>query len=117
LYVRGERFFPRILPYRGEKAADLARLRLNVVWAPDYQDARLLEDLERVGLRSMAVPPRIRLEEGTSLERPTAHLAPFGADTARILFWYLGTHIPPEKKAEMALWQDQIRNADRNYKR
>lgn len=109
LEVRGQPFFPLILPYRGEQPADLSRMRLNVVWVPDYRDARLLENLDRVGLRAMAVPP----QAGPA----GAHLTPFGPDTARILFWYLGTHIPPDKKLEVAAWQEQIRNADRVYRR
>jgi hypothetical protein len=117
LYVRGQRFFPRIIPYRGERTGDLARMRFNIGWAPDYRDLRLLEEFERVGLRAIAVPPKIDADGTAAPGATTAHLAPFGADTARILFWYLGTHIPAEKKREMDAWQDQIRNADRNFKR
>jgi hypothetical protein len=117
LYVHGRSFFPRILPYRGEQTGELARMRFNVVWVPDYHDMRLLEELERAGLRAMAVPPRIGAGDDRRADSAGAHLASFGPETARILFWYLGTHIPPEKKREVALWQDQIRNADRLYKR
>jgi hypothetical protein len=117
LHVRGRPFFPRILPYRGEQTGDLARMRFNVVWVPDYQDGQFLEELDRVGLKAMAVPPRIGAGDGPRGNVSNTHLAPFGPETARILFWYLGTHIPPEKKREVAAWQDQIRNADRIYKR
>src|SRR5262249_31403965 len=57
LYVRGQRFFPRMVPYRGEQTGDLARMRFNITWVPDYRDVRLLAELERLGLRAMAVPP------------------------------------------------------------
>jgi len=117
LHVRGQPYFPRFIPYRGEPPADLARLRLNIVWVPDYQDTRLLEDLERAGLRAIAVPPQVRTEDGLVRDAASAHLAPFARDTAPILFWYLGTHIAPDKKQEMAVWQEQIRNADRLFKR
>ncbi|MGE5192851.1 MAG: hypothetical protein ACM3U2_10135, partial [Deltaproteobacteria bacterium] len=117
LHVRGRPFFPRLLPYRGEQTGELARMRFNVIWVPDYRDTRFLEELDRVGLRAMAVPPRIGAGDNPRGDSATTHLAPFGPETARVLFWYLGTHIPPERKREVAAWQDQIRNADRLYKR
>lgn len=117
LHVRGRPFFPRIIPYRGEQPEELGRMRLNVAWVPDANDARLLEDLNRSGLRVMAIPPRAPADDGRALDPGSAHLAPFGPETSPILFWYLGTHIPPEKKQEVAAWQEQIRNADRVLKR
>src|SRR4029077_5580903 len=45
------------------------------------------------------------------------HLAPFGPETAPILFWYMGTQIQPESRREMAIWLEQVRNADRGFKR
>jgi hypothetical protein len=118
LYVRGQPFFLRAIPYHGEQPADLARLRLNVVWVPDYEETRLLADLDQVGLRGMAVPPKPRGEHGNPrLEHVSVHLAPFGPDTSRILFWYLGTKIQPDQKREMAAWIEQVRSADRTYKR
>lgn len=115
LKVRGQPFFPRPIPYRGEQPLDLARIRLNLVWVPDYRDVRLLEDLEKVGLRAMAYPPRAGAEEGGSAGSTSAHLASFGTDTSRILLWYLGTRIIPENKKELAAWQEQILNADRVF--
>ena len=117
LYVRGAPSFPRFIPYRGEQPADLARMRFTVAWIPDYQDVCLLEELDHIGLRAMAVPPRLASEEGRPLEPSSAHLLPFGRETSPILFWYLGTHIPAEKKQEVADWQEQIRSADRSFKR
>jgi hypothetical protein len=118
LYVGGRPFFLRAIPYHGENAEDLARLRLNVVWVPNFEDTRLLGDLDRVGLRSMAVPPKPYREDGRpQLEPVSVHLAPFGPDTSRILFWYLGTKIQPDEKREMARWLEQIQSADRTYRR
>lgn len=118
LYVHGRPFFPRVIPYHGEQPAELAGLRLNAVWIPDYEDTRLLADLDRVGLRAIAVPPKPRGDDGTPrLDSVSVHLAPFGPETAPILFWYLGTKIQPEEKREMVAWLEQIRSADRTYKR
>jgi hypothetical protein len=118
LEVHGQPFFLRAIPYHGEQLSDLARMRLNVVWVPDYEDTRLLTDLERVGLRAMAVPPKPRGQDGNpSFDKTSVHLAPFGPSTSQILFWYLGTKIEPDEKREMSAWLEQIRSADRTYKR
>ena len=58
LIVRGQPFFPRFIPYHVEQPGDLARMRLNLTWIPDYQDGTLLAELERMGLRAMAIPPQ-----------------------------------------------------------
>ncbi len=117
LYVRGRPYFPRIVPYRGEQPADLARMRLSIAWVPDYQDRRLLDELSGAGLRAIAIPPQATADEGPHREASSTHLAPFGPDTSPILFWYLGTHISPNKKKELVDWQEQIRNADRTLQR
>jgi hypothetical protein len=117
LHVHGQPFFPRFIPYRGEDPGELARMSFNITWVPDYLDSRLLEDLGRAGLRVIAVPPQLRSEDGRPRGSGSAQLVPFGADTSQVLFWYLGTHIAPEKKQELVAWQEQIRNADRSFKR
>ncbi len=117
LLVDGQPFVPRIIPYRGEQPNDLARMHLNVVWVPDSQDLPLLDNLNRMGLRVMAVPPQAQADDGQELDPTSVHLAPFGPDSAKILFWYLGTHIPPDRKKEVMAWLEQIRNSDRVFKR
>lgn len=118
LYVNGKPFFLRAIPHHGEQPAELERLRLNVVWIPDYEDTRLLADLGRAGLRAMAVPPKPRGADGNPrVDNVSVHLAPFGPDMSPILFWYMGTKIQPEEKRDIAAWLEQIRNADRTGKR
>jgi len=118
LYVNGQPYFLRAIPYHGEKPADLARQGYNVVWIPDIEDTRLLNELDQAGLRAMAVPPKPEKGVGADAQEPTnVHLAPFGPDTSRILFWYLGTKIQPEDKTEIANWIEQISSADRKYRR
>lgn len=117
LLYQGRPFFPRIVAYHGEQVRDLAAMRLNVVWVPSYQDRPLLNDLKQHGLQAMATPPRPISSAGELLEENAASLAPFGADTAPILFWYLGTRIPADARRELAAWSEQVRNADRQRKR
>ena len=118
LFVQGQPFVPRIVPYHGESAADLRKMGLNIVWIPEYDDAKLLSELDQAGMRAMAVPPQpLGTDRNSSLVSPNAHLAPFGPETSRILFWYLGTKIAPEEKRNVAAWIEQIRGADRNFRR
>ena len=123
LYVRGQPYFMRGIPYHGEQPADLARLRLNLIWIPDYEDARLLAELDQAGLRAMAVPPRVAANGAAAnngalqVDPVSMHLAPFGPETSRVLFWYLGTQIEPGAKREILAWKEQIRNADQMFQR
>jgi hypothetical protein len=122
LYVHKQPFFLRAIPYHGEQPADLKKMGLNVVWVPDYKDTQLLAEIDQADLRIMAVPPKLEVDSGqvrvdSVSASASAHLAPFGADTSRIMFWYLGTKIRPEEKRDMAAWLEQIRSADRTYKR
>ena len=113
LVVESRPFFPLIVPYHGEQPGELAQMGFNVAWVPDYRDTALLEDLSRLGLRGMAIPPRLGREE----EGEGAQLAPFGPETSPILMWYLGTRIPPESRRALLAWEEQIRNADHKLRR
>jgi hypothetical protein len=113
LVVESRPFFPLIVPYHGEQPTELAQLGFNVAWVPDYRDTALLDDLSRLGLRGMAIPPRLGREE----EGEGAQLAPFGPETSPILLWYLGTRIPPESRRALLAWEEQIRNADHKLRR
>lgn len=117
LLVRDRPFVPRIVPYHGELPEDLSRMHLNVAWVPDYADIDLLGSLAAAGVWSTAVPPRAVDSEGRPLGPASADLTPFGESTASILFWYLGTRIPPEARSELFPWVEQIRNADRTLLR
>ena len=112
LFVGGQPFFPRMVPYHGEAAGELAGMRFNVAWVPDYRDTLLLDSLRGAGLRGMAIPPRPGGEGRTA-----AQLAPFGPETSGIMLWYLGTGIRPEVKKQLLDWEEQIRNADRSRRR
>jgi hypothetical protein len=118
LTVRGQPYFMRGIPYHDEQPADLAKMRFNLVWIPRLEDGQLLTDLDQAGLRSMAVPPKAEANPGgPQVANVSMHLAPFGPETSRISFWYLGTQIKPGARREIAAWQEQIRNADRTYQR
>ena len=117
LLVDSRPFFPLIVPYHAEQPGELAQLGFNVAWVPDYRDEALLADLAQVGLRGMAIPPRLARETDDSAGAPSAQLAPFGPETSSILLWYLGTRIPPESRRALLAWEEQIRNADHKLRR
>lgn len=117
LLVEGEPFFPLILPYHNEDIDDLARLRANVIWLPDFRNRELLTAVRKRGLWAIAEPPLARAPDGSTLGARTAGLAPFGRETTGILAWYLGTGIPPADKQSLVDWTQQLSGADRDFRR
>lgn len=134
LYVGGRPFFLRAVPYHGESLDDLAVMGVNTAWIPNYQDTELLQQLRDRKLWAMATPPRAESAAGTSaaphppsgssnepppevIDLENVSLVPFGADTAPILFWNLGTRIPADAKPTLVNWVEQVRNADHKFNR
>lgn len=115
LQFQGRPFFPRAMPYHGEKGAVLAKLGFNLVWVPNYRDQPLLQELQANGLRAMATPPRAQKADDTP--DSDVSLIPLGAETSPILIWYLGTRVPADAKGQLVSWAGQVRNADRIFKR
>ncbi|MGQ0633724.1 MAG: hypothetical protein ACT4QC_03865 [Planctomycetaceae bacterium] len=111
LHVQKRPFLPRIAPWQGEPPEDLARMRLNTIWVPDYTDTGLLGRLAEAGLWSMAEPPAVAHDPAS------ASLAPLSRpDTDPILFWYLGTRIRAQSKSDLTAWVDQIHSVDRSHR-
>lgn len=116
LFVEGRPFFPRIIPYHGENLDTLQQTG-NVVYVPDYSDVRLLTELQQRKMWAAATPPRPLTPKGDVLQSHDAGFVPFSPETARILFWNLGTRIPGSAHEYLASWSNQIRNADRDFRR
>jgi len=117
LHVNGLPFVPRIVPYHGENLDELKSTGTNLVWVPNMYDHALLEELEKRNLHAMAMPPRPEVNHNPLQQRGAVNLVPFTEKTTPILFWYLGTRIPPEVRQELIQWSRQIENADRLYGR
>lgn len=135
LYVGGRPFVLRAVPYHGESLDALAAMGVNTAWIPNYQDTELLQQIRDRKMWAMATPPRAeavgdstssRPARGSSNESPPAaavidpedvSLAPFGPDTAPILFWNLGTRISADVKPALVNWVEQVRNADHKFNR
>jgi len=117
LTVEDKPTFLRILPYHHEDPAELAQMRFNIAWIPNFQDTAVLRDLRSAGLWSIAIPPQAVDDNGELLDASTASMAPFGDETSGLLAWYLGTKIPAEDKDRVLNWIKQLRGADRLYNR
>lgn len=117
LLVEGRPFFPRIAAYHDEPIDSLRLSGLNVVWVQDYEDTRLLRDLRSQGLWAMATPPRAVSDSGAIIDPEDVSIIPFGPKTEPIVLWNLGTRVPPKARNELVAWLEQIRGADRNFRR
>jgi hypothetical protein len=113
LLVAGKPFFPRILPYHGEPLGILSEAGVNVAWIEHYDDQILMNALAERGIWSMATPPRAAGSEGGAVQ--TAGLMPIPATTGSILFWSVGTRVPPQDLRRVEAWVDQVRDADRSF--
>ncbi|QDT49888.1 hypothetical protein Pan258_39430 [Symmachiella dynata] len=117
LTIEGKPTFLRILPYHNEDPAELARLRFNTAWIPDFANVAVLKKLRAQGLWMIAIPPQAIGPDGEMYDARTANLAPFSKDTEGILAWYLGTGIPAADKSLITNWIETLRGADRKYNR
>lgn len=112
LEVNGYPFVPRIAAYHGETPAVLHDAGVNVVWIPRYDDERLMQELQAVGLWLTATPP-FRPESRSSPVTGVEDRNAFAARTSRILFWNVGTRIPGKARRDLIEWVDRIHKADR----
>lgn len=114
ILLDGPPFFPLFVPWHGESTETLKRSLCNVVWVPDLNDQKLLNELRSAELGVMATPPRPDLEKD-SLD--SAGLLPFTAQTDSVLFWMLDMRIPESRLAEATAWAEMVRDADRDRAR
>jgi hypothetical protein len=110
-----EPFVPRVIPWHGERPEDLASLRVNLVWVPDYTDPNVAGLVAR-GLRVMATPPRLTIG-GPGGGTPSASIMPFGDDARLVSMWNLGTRLDASQRESTLRWAEQVRGADRRNKR
>jgi len=117
LTVEGEPFFPLITAYHHEPVQFLDDAGFNVVWIPDYEDENLLTALREQQLWAIAAPPRPTSAAGGILAASRATIMPFSMNTRGILFWYVGTRIPPRARDELIGYCQQTRSSDRLLRR
>ena len=64
-----------------------------------------------------SAPPYAKGMDGEPLDSDDASLLPFQANTSSVLFWMLGARMSPDARPRLTSWTNQIRNADRGFKR
>ncbi|WP_437205571.1 hypothetical protein [Planctomicrobium sp. SH664] len=114
LRKRGEPFFGLFTVYHGESLEDVRKTGVNMLWIPDYEDQALLTALRDIDIGAIAQPPMPGLE-AVGLGR--AALPTFSDSTAQVWAWMLGIDIPSEHRAYITALADQIRDADRKFRR
>ena len=117
LLVHSRPFFLRMIAYHGEDLGGLADAGFNTIIIPDLNNQALIGSLRSQGLWAAAIPPGGTASSDEPLNAANSNILPFTKKTAGILFWYVGTRIPPEQKDRLIAWNDQILNADKHYRR
>ncbi|MCA9077785.1 MAG: hypothetical protein KDA93_22350 [Planctomycetaceae bacterium] len=118
LLIEGQPRFPRIAVYHGEDLDELAATGINVVWINRYDDQILLNELRKRGMWAMAAPPQLPTSpDGVPIPSARSGLMPIPASTASVLFWTVGTRIPPDQLRTVENWINQVRDADRAFTR
>lgn len=117
LSVDGRPFFPRMLPYHGERAEDLRNTGFNVVWIPEASDVDLQRSLKQQGIWAIATPPQLRGSTGSPLNHEAAGLLPIPNHWDNLLAWNLGVAVAPDAQRDVLQWVSQVQSADRERHR
>lgn len=117
LRVEDKPFFPRISAYRDERPEALAAANLNVAWVSDVEATAITTPLRRQGLWLTAIPPFAKDATGEPLDSEDASLLPFAPNSSSVLFWMMGARLTASGRPRLQSWANQVRDADRAFKR
>lgn len=117
LSVDGRPFFPRMLPYHGERVEDLRDAGFNVIWISEASDIDLQRSLKQQGIWAIAAPPQLRGSTGSPLDHEAAGLLPIPRDWDNLLAFNLGVAVPPNAQRDVLQWVSQVQSADRERHR
>lgn len=117
LLVNGRPFFPRMLPYHGERLDGLRDAGFNAIWIPDAEDLALQRELKQQGMFAIATPPRLRASSGSPLDNSAAGLLPIPRECDNVLAWNVGVALPSDAQREVLPWISQVKSADRERHR
>ena len=110
----GKPFFPVFTLYHGESLRDVASTGVNMVWIEDFTDKPLLEAIEQSGLGVLAKPPQPSVEQAIEHDQS---ISSFEDWSRPVWAWILGFEIPADDVRYVSGWVDQIRDADRRFRR
>ena len=117
LRVEDQPFFPRISAYHGERPEALAAAGFNVAWVSDAEATAITTPLRRQGLWLTATPPFAKDASGEPLDSEDASLLPFAPNSSSVLFWMMGARLTASGRPRLQSWTNQVRDADRAFKR
>lgn len=117
LRVEDQPFFPRISAYHDERPEALAAAGFNVAWVSDAEATAITAPLRRQGLWLTATPPFAKDAAGEPLDSEDASLLPFAPNSSSVLFWMMGARLTASGRPRLQSWTNQVRDADRAFKR
>ncbi|MEK6259454.1 MAG: hypothetical protein AABP62_12625 [Planctomycetota bacterium] len=117
LRVEGKPFLPRIAVYHDERPEALAAAGFNVAWVSDVEATAITGPLRRQGLWLTAIPPFAKDNTGEPLDSEDASLLPFAPGSSSVLFWMMGARLTATGRPRLQSWTNQVRDADRVFKR
>ena len=117
LRVEDKPFFPRISAYHDERPEALAAAGFNVAWVSDAEATAITAPLRRQGLWLTAIPPFAKDASGEPLDSEDASLLPFAPNSSSVLFWMMGARLTANGRPRLQSWTNQVRDADRAFKR
>jgi hypothetical protein len=117
LRVEGKPFLPRIAVHHNERPEALAAAGINVAWVSDLEATAITAPLRRQGIWLTAIPPFAKDNTGEPLDSEDASLLPFAPSSSSALFWMMGARITATGRPRLQSWTNQVRDADRAFKR
>jgi hypothetical protein len=117
LRVDGKPFFPRMVPYRQEHADAISGAGFNTIWVPDASTINNTGQFRSRGIWLTSTPPFAKGATGEPLDSDDASLMPFTPASSSILFWTLGIRMNSDARPRLPSWSNQVRDADRSFKR
>lgn len=117
LRVEGKPFFPRIMPHRQERPEVVADAGVNAIWVSDVDSISNTGQFRDRGVWLTTTPPFAKGSDGAPLDSDDASLLPFAPSSSSVLFWMLGARLTPDSRPRLPSWTNQVRDADRAFKR
>ncbi len=117
LRVEGKPFLPRIIPHRQERPDVLADAGFNAAWVADVESITNTGQFRDRGVWLTSTPPFAKGADGEPLDSDDASLLPFAPSSSSVLFWMLGARLTAESRPRLPSWTNQVRDADRAFKR
>ncbi|MDB5343616.1 MAG: hypothetical protein JWP89_1993 [Schlesneria sp.] len=115
--VEGKPFLPRVVPHRQERPEVLADAGFNAAWVGDIETLSNTGQFRDRGVWLTSTPPYAKGSDGQPLDSDDASLLPFTPSSSAVLFWMFGARMTIDGRPRLPSWTNQVRDADRAFKR